>query len=137
MASRFNAPTLALLVALLSALATSGLAAQQVSPQQTAQGCWFCGYYSCYISGDNRGAQRCTVPVAGICIFANICNSGYPLGRSENEQLTPSGTPALVVSLEDPVAGRPVVDCQGRVFWKAPTAADQAAAEHLALGLDL
>lgn len=132
-----KALTPALLVALCSTLVAPRLTAQQVSAQQAAQGCWFCGYYSCYISGDNRGAQRCTVPVAGICIFGNICSSSYPLGRSENEQVTPSGTPALVVSLEDPGAGRPVVDCQGRVFWRAPTAAEIAAAEQLAHGIEL
>lgn len=137
MSPRMRALRLALLVALFSALASPGLMAQRVSTRQTSQGCWFCGYYSCYISGDNHGAQRCTVPSEGICIFGNICSSGYPLGRSENEQLTPSGTPALLVGLEDPVSGRPVIDCQGRVFWKVPTSAERKAAEELARGIVL
>lgn len=129
MSPRMKALWLALFVGIFSTLTSRGLVAQTASTQATEQGCWFCGYYSCYIAGGNQGASTCYVNTPGICMFGNICSGGYPLGRSANEQLTPSGTPALVVALGEWHSGLPVVDCKGRVFWSAPTPADRAAAE--------
>lgn len=73
------------------------------------QQCWMCGYYSCYITGDNSGAAYCSANGYGTCTFANICSGGYPIVRGVFEVLGADGLPIILAAGRDDA-----VDCKGR-----------------------